>query len=99
MLFRKRSSKCFDTCDRRVLAFAFALNPFRALGRFNEGSNRDVYAAISSAEGCAGSIFKTSDAISMIQKGWSTYRLPFFIMIPAVQAIRSLPSNGSLGDV
>jgi hypothetical protein len=39
-----------------VLAFALDLKPLRALGRFREGSKSDVYAVISSGDGCCGSI-------------------------------------------
>jgi hypothetical protein len=42
VVLKYRSSRCLATWERRVLALAFDLKPFRALGRFSEGSKSDV---------------------------------------------------------
>lgn len=57
MVWRYRLSRCLAICDRKVFAFAFDLKPLRAFGRFEEGSKSEMYAWISSVDGCCGSIF------------------------------------------
>jgi hypothetical protein len=42
VVLRYRESRCWAIWDRRVAALAFDLKPLRALGRFREGSKRDV---------------------------------------------------------